>query len=115
MSLIIVSLIMSGLCASPGLGLGAVQGEVACIAYIASGARQANLSGQDPLAQTLQHLSIAIELHYILDCPRLNAIRNSIPTCFRMLQTRYTHLLVQHKDRQAVSYCLTAIQQMAQT
>ena len=58
--------------------------------------------------------AVGDELHYVLDCPRFGAIRAQYSNLFQDAEGSM-RLFMRHKDQKAVSHCLTAILQMAQT
>ena len=58
--------------------------------------------------------AVGDELHYIFDCPRFDAIRAQYSNLFQDAAGSM-RLFMWHKDQKAVSHCLTAILQMAQT
>ena len=53
-------------------------------------------------------------LHYVFDCPSFGAIRARYSNFFQDAEGSM-RLFMWHKDQKAVSHCLTAILQMAQT
>ena len=61
---------------------------------------------------TLQ--AVGDELHNVFDCPRFGAIRAQYSNLFQDAEGSM-RLFMWHKDQKAVSHCLTAILQMAQT
>ena len=58
--------------------------------------------------------AVGDELHHVFDCPRFGAIRAQYPNLFQDAEGSM-RLFMWHKDQKAVSHCLTAILQMAQT
>ena len=58
--------------------------------------------------------AVGDELHYVFDCPRFGAIRAQYSNLFQDAEGSM-RLFMWHKDQKAVSHCLTAILQMAQT
>ena len=58
--------------------------------------------------------AVGDELRYVFDCPRFGAIRAQYSNLFQDAEGSM-RLLMWHKDQKAVSHCLTAILQMAQT
>ena len=58
--------------------------------------------------------AVGHELHYVFDCPRFGAIRAQYSNLFQDAEGSM-RLFMWHKDQKAVSHCLTAILQMAQT
>ena len=58
--------------------------------------------------------AVGDELQYVFDCPPFGAIRAQYINLFQDAEGSM-RLFMWHKDQKAVSHCLTAILQMAQT